>query len=212
MEINPKPCAHGEENDSLVAAKVESILRRHRGFRGDNRVAVGRWSESTMAVEKVVTSSQADSRRRSRLLVQLGRIAVFARTPTPAVANAAGLALTPLSEILEKKILEKKISPLLAALSQSQKNQPALSTSNQRPPVGTQAFVARSSQLESEDITLRSVRVLDLVVSWYHLNAVSLYHLLGRRKELMFLWRELAKVRQGVCLCNHGVCQCQQLV
>jgi hypothetical protein len=39
-----------------------------------------------------------------------------------------------------------------------------VSTANHRPPVGTQAFVARSSQLESADKPLRSRRVWDLVL------------------------------------------------
>ena len=47
-----------------------------------------------MAAETIVVPSKVQLHRRSRLLVQLGRIAVFARTPTPSVQNAARLAPT----------------------------------------------------------------------------------------------------------------------
>jgi len=72
-------------------------------------------AESAMAAETIVVPSKVQLHRRSRLLVQLGRIAVFARTPTPSVQNAAWLAPTPLPEILGEKLLEKK-SPLVSVL------------------------------------------------------------------------------------------------
>ena len=67
-------------------------------------------AESAMAAETIVVPSKVQLHRRSRLLVQLGRIAVFARTPTPSVQNAAWLAPTQLSRIFDKRILEKIIA------------------------------------------------------------------------------------------------------
>ena len=66
-------------------------------------------AESPLAMENVVTPSKVQLHRRSRLLVQLGWIVVFARTPTPSVQNAAWLAPTQLSRIFDKRILEKII-------------------------------------------------------------------------------------------------------
>jgi|GEM_PF-2267094 hypothetical protein len=90
---------------------------------------------------------------------------VFAQTPTPSVQNAAWLAPTQLSRIFDKRILEKIITVTSGVVVVTTKNQPAVSTANHRPPVGTKAFVARSSQLESADKPLRSRRVWDRLVS-----------------------------------------------
>ena len=67
-------------------------------------------AESPLAVENIVAPSQIESSRWSSPLVRLGRIVVFAQTPTPSVQNAAWLAPTQLSRIFDKRILEKIIA------------------------------------------------------------------------------------------------------
>ena len=79
-------------------------------------------AESAMAAETIVVPSKVQLHRRSRLLVQLGRIAVFARTPTPSVQNAAWLAPTQLSRIFDKRILEKIIAVTSGVIIVTRKN------------------------------------------------------------------------------------------
>ena len=65
-------------------------------------------AESAMAAETIVVPSKVESLVQSFGSAWSDRR--FARTPTPAVQNAAWLAPTPLSRIFDKRILEKIIA------------------------------------------------------------------------------------------------------